>query len=241
LPSDQPRQPAADLRASCGYLARQVRRGSWWCFDCGKFYWRDVQLGPGVRAAVGVLTPLVIGMATGRTEYGTFAALGALAAGWVSFSGVTRTRLLAVAAAAIGMAISAFAGAATTGSLDWLIVPYVLIWGYLTGLTAALGPTAVSVAQQCSVGLLLASALPMGVGPAAIRAALVLGGGLWQGALVASSWALNRGSAERTALADSYTVLSQCGPPRGSGTVHRSPAPGVLAPGQRRGSSPALP
>ncbi len=124
-------------------------------------------------------------------------------------SGRACGRVLAVAAAATGMAISAFAGAVTTGGLDWLIVLYVLIWGYLTVLVATLGPTATSVAQQCSVGLLLASALPMGAGSAAIRAALVLGGGLWQGALVASSWALNRGSAERTALAASYTVLSQ--------------------------------
>ena len=209
MPSCQPRQRAADLRDSCGYLARQVRRGSWWCLDCGQFHWRDVQLGPGVRAAVGAVTPLAIGMAMGRTQYGTYAALGALPAGYVSFSGVTRTRLLAVAAAAAGMAISTFAGAATTGGLDWLIVLYVLIWGYLTGLVAALGPTAASVALQWSVGLLLASALPLGVGQAAIRAALVLGGGLWQGALVASSWALNRGGAERTAMAASYTVLSQ--------------------------------
>jgi uncharacterized membrane protein YccC len=162
-----------------------------------------------VRAAVGAVTPLALGMAIGRPHYGTYAALGALPAGYVSFSGVTRTRVLAVVAAAVGMAISAFAGAATTGGLDWLIVLYVLIWGYLTGLVAALGPTAASVALQWSVGLLLASALPLGVGQAAIRAALVLGGGLWQGALVASSWALNRGGAERTALAASYTVLSQ--------------------------------
>jgi Fusaric acid resistance protein-like len=162
-----------------------------------------------VRTALGVLTPLAIGMATGRTAYGTYAALGALPAGYVVFSGVTRTRVLAVAAAAVGMAISAFAGAATTGVLDWVMVLYVLIWGYLTGLAATLGPTATSVAQQWSVGLLLTSALPVGAGEAAIRAALVLGGGLWQGALVASSWALNRGSAERTALAASYAVLSQ--------------------------------
>jgi len=86
---------------------------------------------------------------------------------------------------------------------------YVLILGYLTGLVATLGPTATSVALQWSTGLLLVSALPLSAGQAAIRAALVLGGGLWQGALVASSWALNRGGAERTALAASYTGLSE--------------------------------
>ena len=39
------------------------------------------------------MTPLVIGVATGKIEYGSYAALGALPAGFVSFRGVSRTRL----------------------------------------------------------------------------------------------------------------------------------------------------
>jgi uncharacterized membrane protein YccC len=185
-----------------------VRRGFGW-LDWGRFHWRDAAVGPGVRAALGVLTPLAIGTAVGRVEYGTYAALGALPAGFVTFSGVTRTRVLNVSAAAVGMAISAFIGSVTAGGMPWVMVSVVLIWGYATGLVAALGPTAISIAQQCAVALLVANAVPLGVEPAAIRAALVLAGGLWQGALVASSWTLSRGAAERTALATSYDALSQ--------------------------------
>jgi uncharacterized membrane protein YccC len=177
-----------------------------------------------VRAALGVLTPLAIGTAVGRVEYGTYAALGALPAGFVAFSGVTRTRVLNVSAAAVGMAISAFIGSATAGGIAWMMVPVVLIWGYATGLAAALGPTAISIAQQCAVALLVANAVPLGVRPAAIRAAFVLAGGLWQGALVASSWTLSRGAAERTALAASYDALSQYAVlPAGGGNGQLSP------------------
>ena len=156
-----------------------------------------------------MLIPLAIGIAAGRPGYGSFAALGALNAGLVSFRGVTRTRVLAVAAVAAGTAISTFAGATAAHAQPWLLVPVVMIWAYLTGLFAALGPTAMAIALQWPVALLIASAIPLGPGPAAIRALLVLAGGLWQGALVVSSWALRRGSAERAGLAAAYLALSQ--------------------------------
>ena len=202
-----PGQLLAELRASRAYLAASVSRGRW--LSLGQFRWRDLALGQGARASLGVLTPLALGIATRHSSYGTYAALGALPAGFVSFRGVTTTRVLAVAAAAAGMAVSTFVGATTSASQPWLLVPVVMIWAYVTGLIAALGPTATAVALQGPVALLIASALPLSPAQAAVRACLVLAGGLWQGALVASSWALSRGSGERTALAGSYQILSR--------------------------------
>jgi hypothetical protein len=80
MPSDRPGQPSASLGASCGYLARQVRQGFRW-LDWGRFHWCDAAVRPGVRAALGVLTPLVIGTALGQVKYGTYAALGEAATG----------------------------------------------------------------------------------------------------------------------------------------------------------------
>jgi hypothetical protein len=48
---------------------------------------------------------------------------GALPAGFVSFRGVSRTRVLAVLCATAGMAVSTFVGATTAASLPWLLVP----------------------------------------------------------------------------------------------------------------------
>jgi uncharacterized membrane protein YccC len=126
----------------------------------------------------------------------------------VSFRGVTRTRVLAVALAAAGMAVSTFVGAITEASHPWLLVPVIFVWAYATGLLAALGPTALVVSLQWPVALLIASALPLGPADAAGRALLVLAGGLWQALLVVTSWAVGRGSAERTALAQSFLALS---------------------------------
>lgn len=200
------RRLASDLRAGWALLAGELRQSGW--LDFGAFRWRDLAVNQAVRAAVGVITPLVIGVVTGKIEYGSYAALGALPAGFVSFRGVSRTRVVAVFLAAAGMSLSTFTGATTAQAAPWLLVPVVLIWAYAAGLIASLGPTALAVSLQWPVALLIGSALPLAPGPAAIRAALVLAGGLWQCVLVVSSWTVNRGSAERAALAASYSSLA---------------------------------
>ena len=209
----------ADLRSGRAFLAAELSRPGW--LDFGAFRWRDLAVGQAVRAALGVVTPLAVGVAVSRVEYGSFAALGALPAGFVSFRGVSRTRVMAVLCAAGGMAISTFAGA-TAGHQPWLLVPLVFAWAYATGLLASLGPTVLAVTLQWPVALLIGSAIPLSPADAAVRAGLVLAGGLWQCLLVISSWALRSGSAERSALAATYTALAvyasrlasgQLGPP----------------------------
>jgi hypothetical protein len=201
------RRYAAELRASQSFLAAEVGGGGW--LNLGQFRWRNVTLGRAARATVGVLTPLVIGFATHHIEYGTFAALGAVPAGMVSFQGVTRTRVLLVTLAVAGMAISTFVGGAAAYGMSWALVPVIVLWCYVAGICAALGPAAIVVTTQWPVAVLIASAIPLRPADAALRAVLVLAGGLWQGALVVSSWAFSLGTAERTAMADSYATLSR--------------------------------
>jgi uncharacterized membrane protein YccC len=222
----------SDLRGGRAFLASELSQSGW--LDFGAFRWADVSAGQGVRAALGVMAPLIIGVATGKIEYGSYAALGALPAGFVSLRGVSWTRVLAVLATTAGMAVSTFAGASAAWSQPWLLVPIVFVWAYVTGLFAALGPTVVAVVLQWPVALLIGSAIPLSPGLAAVRAALVLAGGLWQCLLVITSWTVNRGSAERTAVASSYRALAdyaagpaarQLGPP----PPGQFPASSVLA------------
>ena len=204
----------ADLRASRSYLAAELSQSSW--LDFGAFRWHDLATGRAARAAFGVITPLAIGVGTGHVEAGSFAALGALPAGFISFRGVTRSRVLAVALAAAGMAVSTFIGAVAEASHPLLLIPVIFVWAYAAGLLAALGPTALVVSLQWPVALLIASALPLGPAAAGGRALLVLAGGLWQAILVVGSWAVARGSSERTALAQSFLALAR---------VRRRPGP----------------
>jgi len=103
------RRLTSDLRSGSVFLAAELSQSGW--LDFGAFRWGDISLGQAVRATVGVMAPLIIGVAAGKIEYGSYAALGALPAGFVSFRGISRTRLLAVLAAAAGMAVSTFVGA----------------------------------------------------------------------------------------------------------------------------------
>jgi uncharacterized membrane protein YccC len=89
-----------------------------------------------------------------------------------------------------------------------VLVPVVIVWGYLVGLAACLGPRLSVAAIQWPVALMIAAGLPLGPREAALRAGLVLAGGLFQGVLVAVSWAFRRGGPERSALAESYRILA---------------------------------
>jgi uncharacterized membrane protein YccC len=220
------RRYAADLRASRAFLASEVSHGGW--LDLGQFRWRDATWGRAARAAFGVVVPLAIGIATGHIEYGTFAALGAQPAGLVSFQGVTRSRILLVAAAVAGMTISTFVGASVAHSAPWLLVPAIALWSYVAGVCAALGPSAIVVSLQWPVALLIASAIPLSPEQALIRAALVLAGGLWQGVLVVTSWAVSHGAAERAAMAASYAALSQYVTRIAAAPGGAPPSPGAL-------------
>jgi uncharacterized membrane protein YccC len=201
------RRYARDLRASRAFLASEVSHGGW--LDAGQFRWRDATPGRAARAAFGVAVPLALGLATRHVEYGTFAALGAQPAGVVSFQGVTRSRIMLVTVAVAGMAVSTFVGATVASAAPWLMPVVIALWAYAAGVCAALGPTALIVALQWPVAVLIASAVPLGPEPALVRAGLVVAGGLWQAVLVISTWTISRGAAERAAMAASYAALGQ--------------------------------
>jgi uncharacterized membrane protein YccC len=204
--SGEPLSPiAAWFRSSRRMLAAELSQGGWLNF--GAFRWSDIDIPRALRAGAGMITPLALGLATGHLEYGIFASLGALPAGFVSFQGASRTRVSAVAFAAFGMAVATFVGGVAAYTSGWLLFPAVLFFSYLAGLMAALGPRFLVVGLQWAIQLVIASAIPLPPHEAAIRALLVLAGGLWQGALVVVSWAFTRGNQERASLAAAYQAL----------------------------------
>jgi uncharacterized membrane protein YccC len=194
-----------DTRAGPGHLARFGWREA---LRAGSAGWKDVVTWRTLRVAAGVVLPLAAGAASGHAEYGAFASLGALPAGLASFQGVTRTRVTAVAVASAGMAVSTFVGGTVAAAAPWLLVPVIMVWGYVTGLAVCLGPLASVAVAQWPVALLIAVGLPLGPGDAALRAGLVLAGGLFQGILAMVAWTVRRGDPERAALAASYRSLA---------------------------------
>jgi uncharacterized membrane protein YccC len=170
------------------------------------------------------MVPLAIGSAISHVDYGAFAALGALPAGLASFQGFARSRMAAVALATVGMSVSTFAGATTAATDPWMLVAAVLLWGYVIGLAVCLGPRVSVATLQWGAALLIAVGMPLAPGPAGIRAGLVLAGGLLQGLLVAASWVVRTGDAERKAIAGSCLALSAYARGVAAGSVDPPPA-----------------
>ena len=191
--------------AGPGHLARFGWREA---LRAGPAGWQDIVTWRTLRVAAGVVLPLAARAASGHVEYGAFTSLGALPAGLASFQGVTRTRVTAVTVASVGMAVSTFVGGTVAAAAPWLLVPVIMVWGYVTGLAVCLGPLASVAVAQWPVALLIAVGLPLGPGDAALRAGFVLAGGLLQGILAMIAWTVRRGDPDRAALAASYRSLA---------------------------------
>ena len=161
----------------------------------------------GLRTALGVALPLLLGIAVDRPLDGAVAAGGAFFAGFAVFAGGYRTRVASVLWASAGLAVSTFAGAAV-GDVLWLLALTVAVWGFAAGMATSLGLAASIVGTQSVVGLLVITQYPMPLEDAAGRAALVAAGGLLQALLVVSGWPLRRTPVERRALGAVYRSLA---------------------------------
>lgn len=158
----------------------------------------------GVRLGLGVAVPLAAGVLLGHAEYGVFAALGALPAGFAATTGARAAQhAQAVLLSGIGMAVAGFAGAVLSGR-PWLILAALVAATYTAGLCGNFSPRIGIATLQWPVALLLATSSPAGAWNAALYAALLLGGSAWQALL---------------------TVLDSRGEPAASGAAKSAPAP----------------
>ena len=200
--------------------SRPTERPKWPALShLARYEWRTAARPGGLRPAApavgralglagGVLLPLLLGVLVGHPADGVFAALGALLAGLASLQGVTRTRMSAVAVAGVGVAVSTFVGGTVAYAQPWALVPVIMLWGYVAGLTVCLGQRRSAVAALWPVALLIAVGTPLDPAHAATRAGLVLAGTAIQGIVVALSWAARRGDHERAALEASFRHLA---------------------------------
>ena len=110
--------------------------------------------------------------------------------------------------AAAGMALSIFVGS-LAGHSDFASIVTATLAAFACGMLVAVGPSAAFVGLQSVVAVLIAGGFPTDPAGAAIRAAIVLGGGLVQTLLVVIIWPLRRFSAERNAMAAAYRSLAR--------------------------------
>ena len=138
----------------------------------------------GIRLAVGVMVPLTLGVCLNRYEYGVYAALGALPSGFAAMVGGGRKKSAAVALASVGMALGTFIGALAANN-PTLLVLFIAAFAYIAGIVGAFSDRVAIAALQWPGALLIATSTPDTSRQAAVRAGLVLAGGLFQASLVA--------------------------------------------------------
>src|SRR4051812_3775194 len=170
--------------------------------------WSQVDSVGALRCTAGVAIPLAAGLLFDEPSIGVFGAIGAVSVGFGSFQGAYRSRATVMIAAALAMGIALVAGSLAGHGAGSSIVVSTLI-AFAGAIVVALGPAAAFVGLQSVVAALIATGFPTGPRDAAIRGAIVVGGGLAQTLLVALVWPLRRFTAERAAIAHAYRSLAR--------------------------------
>ncbi|MHB8191031.1 MAG: FUSC family protein [Ferrimicrobium sp.] len=186
-----------------------VKNGPWRALldDVASIERSGMAVSVGLRCALGMLPPLIIGVATGYVGDGVSAAVGALVVGFVSFEGRYRSTLRNMILASIGVTISAFVGAVAASHLVVLLL-VLAIWGFLGGLAGAFGSGISMAAMQAVEVLVVFSGLGMGIESATVQALWILGGALLQIVLLLLTWPTRRLDGETASVGEVYRRLA---------------------------------
>lgn len=161
----------------------------------------------GLRAAAGVVVPLVVGVAAGHPAEGAQAAVGALPVGIAELTGAFRAPLGLMLATSAGMTASTFVGSLTAGRPAAAVAVLALV-GLMAGLLVALGRAATIVGIQAVLALVVFGRFPGGLVTAAAHAGWVLAGALVQTAVALLLRDPRPLRAQRDALAAAYGALA---------------------------------
>jgi uncharacterized membrane protein YccC len=166
----------------------------------------QLQFSRGVRNAIGMFIPLAAGIIAGDIVAGVALAAGAMLVGFADLgaSYATRARVMLLATAMVG--VSTFVGT-LAGDVDWLICLLMAVWGLAAGLLVAVGQAPSFVGVLATLALLLSAYFSGDVNDALERAALAMGGGLFQTLLALAVWPLRPCRPERQAVAAAYEAL----------------------------------
>lgn len=159
------------------------------------------------KASLGVVMPLIAGVAAGQPAAGAMAAFGALSVGVAIITAGPRTPIGTLLAASAGMGAATFAG-----SLAGLVPPVHLallaVAGFVAGLLVAAGRGATQVGVNAMIALLVFGRHAAGPELAALHASWVLAGGLIQATLATVLRSPSPLRAQRDALAAGYQALA---------------------------------
>jgi len=190
----------------------------------------------GLRNALGVALPLIVGVAIGETAGGLMTAIGALNVSYSDGVEPYRQRARRMLAASCFGALAVGAGG-LLGREHLLPVPLIALCAFAVGMMAAVGETASNIGGMTLATLIVFAAQAMTPAEALQSGLLAFGGGLLQTALAVASWTVRRYRPEGQALAALYSELA-----RSAGNAEESAATNAAPPAsqQSTGAQQAL-
>lgn len=160
-----------------------------------------------LRNAVGVLLPLIAGIALQMPRGGLVAASGALNVSYSDGSDPYADRARRMLASSVTCAIAVFTGA-ISGQHHFVAIVLATVWAFIAGISYTLGGAAPDLAVMSLVLLLIYAAQSLTPQQAAGSGVLALAGGLFQTSLSIALWPVRRYDPERRALAKFYLELA---------------------------------
>ncbi len=154
--------------------------GRWqevWHFDTAA-----ISIPTGLRCAVAIALPLIIGISSGHSRAAGWGAVGAFLTDMTMNQPEHRFRARVVAGAAVLVALGGFLGA-LAGIEGWVIYPLVALWTAASGLAVAISPRAALVGVSSATGLLYAASFQVSTLQSAEVGAWMLAAGLGAAAI----------------------------------------------------------
>jgi uncharacterized membrane protein YccC len=154
------------------------------------------------RAAIGLATPLAVGMSTGRAAYGALVSVGALFAVFSNTADAYRMRTLNIAVSQVFGAAGIIIGRLVFGQ-GWLAVVVVTLVALLSGMISSIGAVGSISGLLLLIEAVLGAGLPI-PGPWWVAPLLLSLGGGFVLLLSVLAWPLRGGVPERAAVAGTY-------------------------------------
>lgn len=160
-----------------------------------------------IRLAVGVVIPLIIGVALGHTSLGVAAACGSFITAFADSGDTFPMRARFMLIAAFSVTATSLVGGLVSDNF-WLILLTSMVVAAVCGYAGALGSHAALIGVLSLVLFNLFAGGKVSQEAAVMQAAAVLLGGLVQVALSISGWPFRRFSGVRGQAADAWRVLA---------------------------------
>jgi uncharacterized membrane protein YccC len=188
----------------------QPRPDAWASFWQTVTRFQDDKVAPalGLRNALGVAIPLVVGLAAGSLLSGLAVSTGALNVAFSDSSDPYPQRSRQMLRATALVAIAVMVGGLCANNHDAALL-IATLWAFAAGMLVALGQTAADIGGLSLVVLIVFAAQPLTPGKAVNAGLLALLGGLFQMALSLALWPVRPFSPERHALGELYLELSR--------------------------------